>query len=86
MERGDTLSLEYTCPAKPSGLSGAGRLGGTGRPLILAELERESSMSWITCTRRDHGGEPGTSRGWQVSVDAMTQAWLDWGRQQGYAV
>ena len=85
MERGDTLSHEYTCPAKPSGLSGASRLGEPVVPLILAELEREISVSWITVLAAITGENPLPSE-LAGRVDAMTQAWLDWGRQQGYAV
>jgi hypothetical protein len=54
-------------------------------PLILAELERESSVSWIAvlaAITRENPVPPELA----VRVDAMTQAWLDWGRQQGYTV
>jgi hypothetical protein len=54
-------------------------------PLILAELERESSVSWITVLAAITGENP-VPPALAGRVDAMVRAWLDWGRQRGYAV
>ena len=54
-------------------------------PLILAELERESSVSWFTVLAAITGENPVPSAV-AGRVDAMARAWLDWGRQRGYAV
>lgn len=53
-------------------------------PLILAELERESSVSWITLLTAITGENP-VPPALAGQVDAMVRAWLDWGRQRGYA-
>jgi hypothetical protein len=54
-------------------------------PLILAELERESSVSWITVLAAITGENP-VPPALAGRVDAMVRAWLDWGRQRGYVV
>src|SRR5438552_16057230 len=57
-------------------------LGEPALPLILRELEREPSVSWfgplaaITC----ENPVPAELAG---QVEAMTEAWLEWGRRQG---
>jgi hypothetical protein len=54
-------------------------------PLILAELERGSNVSWFTVLTAITGENrvPPAEAG---RVDAMARAWLDWGWQRGYAV
>ena len=54
-------------------------------PLILAELERESSVSWIIMLAAITGEDP-VPPALAGQVEAMAGAWLDWGRQRGYAV
>jgi hypothetical protein len=54
-------------------------------PLILAELAREPSVSWITVLAAITGENP-VSPALAGQVEAMARAWLDWGRQRGYAV
>jgi hypothetical protein len=54
-------------------------------PLILAELERESNVSWFTVLAGITGENP-VSPELAGRVDAMARAWLDWGQQRGYAV
>jgi hypothetical protein len=54
-------------------------------PLILAELEREPSVSWITVLAAITGENPVRPE-LAGRVDAMARAWLDWGRQRGYVV
>jgi len=54
-------------------------------PLILAELARESNVSWFTVLAAVTGENP-IPAALAGRVDAMTRAWLDWGRQRGYAV
>jgi hypothetical protein len=60
-------------------------LGEPGIPLILAELEREPDVSWFTVLTAITGADPvpATAAG---RVDDTARAWLDWGRQRGYAV
>jgi hypothetical protein len=54
-------------------------------PLILAELKRESNVSWISVLAAITGENP-VSPALAGRVDAMVRVWLDWGRQQGYAL
>jgi hypothetical protein len=54
-------------------------------PLILAELEREPNVSWFTVLAAITGENP-VPPALGGRVDAMAQAWFDWGRQRGYAV
>ena len=54
-------------------------------PLILAELEREPYVSWFTVLAAITGENP-VPPALAGRVDAMAQAWLDWGRQKGYLV
>jgi hypothetical protein len=54
-------------------------------PLILAELSRESNVAWFTVLAGITGENP-VPPALAGRVDAMAQAWLDWGRQRGYAV
>jgi hypothetical protein len=54
-------------------------------PLILAELEREPNVSWFTVLAAITGENP-VPPALAGRVDAMARAWLDWGRQRGYAV
>ena len=54
-------------------------------PLILAELERESSVSWMTVLVGITGEDP-VPPALAGRVDAMARAWLEWGRQRGYVV
>jgi hypothetical protein len=60
-------------------------LGEPAVPLILAELERETSVAWFTVLDRITGENP-VPPALAGRVDAMARAWLDWGRQRGYAV
>src|SRR4051812_34011426 len=53
-------------------------------PLILAELARETNVSWFTVLAAITGEDP-VPPALAGRVDAMAQAWLDWGRQRGYA-
>src|SRR4051794_16852468 len=53
-------------------------------PLILAELEREPNVSWIPILATITGENP-VPPALAGQVDAMTKAWLDWGRQRGYS-
>ena len=53
-------------------------------PLILAELKRESNVSWFTVLAAITGENP-VPPALAGRVDAMARAWLDWGRQLGYA-
>jgi len=50
-------------------------------PLILAELHRKSSVSWIIVLDAITGENP-VPRALAGRVDAMARAWLDWGRQR----
>jgi hypothetical protein len=54
-------------------------------PLILAELERETDVSWFTVLTAITGENP-VPPALAGRVDEMARAWLDWGRQRGYAV
>jgi hypothetical protein len=60
-------------------------LGEPIAPLILSELERGPDVSWFTVLAAITGENPVPP---EVAgqVDAMAQAWLDWGRQRGHAV
>ncbi len=60
-------------------------LGEPAVPLILAELERESSATWITGLDAITGENPvpPTAAG---RVDDMARAWLDRGRPGGSVV
>jgi hypothetical protein len=60
-------------------------LGESVVPLILAELEREPNVSWFTVLAGITGVDPVPSAA-AGRVDEMARAWLDWGRQRGYAV
>jgi hypothetical protein len=53
-------------------------------PLILAELERESNVSWFAVLVAITGENP-VPPALAGRVDAMARAWLDWGRKRGYA-
>ena len=48
-------------------------------PLILAELERESSVSWIIMLAAITGEDP-VPPAMAGQVEAMAGAWLDWVR------
>ncbi len=54
-------------------------------PLILAELARESNVSWFSGLAAITGENP-VPPALAGRVDAMSRVWLDWGRQRGYAV
>jgi hypothetical protein len=54
-------------------------------PMILAELTREPDVSWLTVLTAITGENP-VPPALAGRVDAMARAWLDWGRQRGYAV
>jgi hypothetical protein len=54
-------------------------------PLILMELEREPNVSWFTVLAAITGENP-VPPAVAGRVDAMTRAWIDWGRQRGYAL
>jgi hypothetical protein len=54
-------------------------------PLILAELDQESNVSWFTVLAAITGENPVPPE-LAGQVDAMARAWIDWGRQRGYAV
>jgi hypothetical protein len=60
-------------------------LGEPAVPMILAELGRESNVSWFTLLA-DMTGENPVPPALAGRVDGMAQAWLDWGRQRGYAL
>ncbi len=53
-------------------------------PLILAELEREPNVSWLTVLNEITGENP-VPPVLAGRLDAMAEAWIEWGRQQGYA-
>ena len=60
-------------------------LGNRVIPLILEELKREPSVSWFTVPLRSPRRiryRPPRRVGWTE----WRRAWLDWGRQRGYAV
>jgi hypothetical protein len=52
-------------------------------PLILAELERESNVSWFTLLTTITGEDP-VSPAQAGRVDDMVRAWLDLGATTGY--
>jgi hypothetical protein len=52
--------------------------------LILEELEREPNLSWF-CVLSAITGENPAPASVAGRVDEMARAWLDWGRQRGYA-
>jgi hypothetical protein len=54
-------------------------------PLNLAEVRREPSVSWFIVLAAISGEDP-VPPALAGRVDAMARAWLDWGRQRGYAV
>ena len=54
-------------------------------PLILEELERGPNVSWFAVLATINGENP-VPPAQAGCVDAMARAWLDWGRQRGYAV
>ncbi len=54
-------------------------------PLILAELARQPSASWFVVLTGITGENP-VQPAPAGHVDAMARAWIDWGRQRGYAV
>jgi hypothetical protein len=60
-------------------------LGEPAVPLILAELERESKVSWFAVLAAITGQNP-VPPALAGRVDAMARAWLDWGRERGYVV
>jgi hypothetical protein len=54
-------------------------------PLILAEVKKESNVSWFLVLGAITGDDP-VPPAFAGRVDAMAQAWLDWGRARGYEV
>ena len=60
-------------------------LGESVIPLILEELKREPSVSWFTLLAEITAEDPVPTAA-AGRVDEMARAWLDWGRQRGYAV
>ncbi len=54
-------------------------------PLILLELERQPRVSWFIVLTGITGENP-VPPAVAGQVDAMARAWIDWGRQRGYAV
>src|SRR4051812_34011427 len=62
MEGSDTLPLEHARPEKPPGLSGTGRLGGTGRSIDPGGTGTGDQRVLVHRTRRDHRGGSGTAR------------------------
>jgi hypothetical protein len=61
------------------------KLGQPVVPLILAELAQKPSVCWFTLLAAITGENPvpPTMAG---RVHEMARAWVDWGRQRGYAV
>jgi hypothetical protein len=59
-------------------------LGESAVPLILGELERRPSVSWII-PLADITGEDPVPAERAGHVEAMADAWLEWGRRRGYA-
>jgi hypothetical protein len=59
-------------------------LGEPAIPLILAEVEREPSVAWFIVLAAITGEDP-IPPALAGRVDAMAEAWLDWGRRRGYA-
>jgi hypothetical protein len=58
-------------------------MGESAVPLLLAELEREPDH-WFWALHSITGADPvpEQSRG---NLNQMAEAWLEWGRQQGYS-
>ncbi len=57
-------------------------MGGEAVPLLLAELEREPDW-WFNALKEMTGADPVPAAS-QGKLAEMTNAWLDWGRAQGY--
>jgi hypothetical protein len=60
-------------------------LGDPVVPQILAELKREPNAAWFTVLAEITGEDPIPPE-MAGRVEAMAQAWLDWGRRRGYAM
>lgn len=60
-------------------------LGEPAVPLILTEVKKEPDVSWFLVLGAITGEDP-VSPEHAGRVDAMAQAWLDWGRERGYEV
>ena len=58
-------------------------LGPSAIPLILSDLKKEPEF-WFHALRALTGENPVTHK-MQGDVEAMRQAWLQWGRENGYA-
>ena len=58
-------------------------LGEPAVPLILMELEREPNVFWFLVLTTITGENP-VPPALSGRVEAMAQAWIDWGRQRGY--
>ena len=58
-------------------------LGESAIPLILGELGRKRSVSWIM-PLADITGEDPVPSGSAGHVAAMADAWLEWGRGRGF--
>ena len=54
-------------------------------PLILMELGRQPRVSWFVVLTGITGENP-VPPALAGQVDATARAWIDWGRQRGYAV
>ncbi len=54
-------------------------------PLILVELEQQPRVCWFIVLTGITGENP-VPPAHAGQVDAMARAWIDWGRQRGYAV
>ncbi len=59
-------------------------LGDPAVPLILAEVEREPNVPGSSCSPRSLGRTRYPALAGRVN--AMAEAWLDWGRRRGYGV
>jgi hypothetical protein len=59
-------------------------MGKTAIPLLLAELQREPD-DWFWALHAITGADP-VSPNRRGNISAMTQAWLQWGHEQGYQV
>jgi hypothetical protein len=57
-------------------------MGPSAVPLILGELERRPSH-WFEALRAITGADPVKPEDCG-RLHQMTQAWLDWGKEQGY--
>jgi hypothetical protein len=53
-------------------------------PLILRELESEPNVFWFTVLAAITGQNP-VPPAVSGRVEAMAQAWIDWGRRGGYS-